>query len=430
MSFFDPGNTRAPRATRPSHPVAWLNGHPPTPEALSALGLAHLLEINHFPTQVPSSPLAAVGVGSAHPAATPGPPPMVIMLAAQSKRFACDACNCAVDSAVSSRGLRGLDGLHSECVHSIICSDSRVGVWSLRRVLFSEMLNRRVPPPEVVPFVRYIPAKRCIFYVAAALEKTGAMTGASVLVEALLDHAEATPAKIGTLWRDPSKAHGPLRCALYTGASASVVNVLLRRGLFDPSLTVMHLLDYAAKQDCPVTDDVLQLLHEYLPLFGPEPPSEQEPPSEKMSLVTPPELRPPHSAVPGTPAGAALGQVEPNVRPSGGKRPQPAGTASNRRRTPHVAAAEQELDAISQQLRHIPRLVRAASRAVASLPVTTFTGEDTCFFCHAQPAPADAQHEDVVVLPCGHAFHRHCVTPWLQEKGTCPTCRGPFFTPP
>ena len=207
------------------------------------------------------------------------------------------------------------------------------------------------------------------------------------------------------------------------------------------------------------------------------------------SLATPPELRPPHPAMPaGAPTaqpqaaaagGAALGRVEPNVHPSGGKaavsdaskvgglldglasaggvpglQPQAvptggtapwrldpddgcptgaAGTAPIRRRTPlaYLNAAEQELDAISQQLRHIPRLVRAASRAVASLPGTTpFAGEDTCFFCRAQPAPAGAQHKDAVALPCGHAFHRHCVAPWLQEKGTCPTCGGPFFIPP
>jgi hypothetical protein len=31
----------------------------------------------------------------------------------------------------------------------------------------------------------------------------------------------------------------------------------------------------------------------------------------------------------------------------------------------------------------------------------------------------------VVVLPCGHTFHRGCVDPWIASRQECPTCRAP-----
>ena len=31
----------------------------------------------------------------------------------------------------------------------------------------------------------------------------------------------------------------------------------------------------------------------------------------------------------------------------------------------------------------------------------------------------------VVVLPCGHTFHRGCVDPWIASRHECPTCRAP-----
>ena len=31
----------------------------------------------------------------------------------------------------------------------------------------------------------------------------------------------------------------------------------------------------------------------------------------------------------------------------------------------------------------------------------------------------------ISAVPCGHTFHDHCVTRWLQESETCPQCRQP-----
>jgi len=31
----------------------------------------------------------------------------------------------------------------------------------------------------------------------------------------------------------------------------------------------------------------------------------------------------------------------------------------------------------------------------------------------------------IVVLPCGHTFHKGCVNPWIAARHECPTCRAP-----
>ncbi|MBX7067120.1 MAG: hypothetical protein K1X28_07805 [Parachlamydiales bacterium] len=40
-----------------------------------------------------------------------------------------------------------------------------------------------------------------------------------------------------------------------------------------------------------------------------------------------------------------------------------------------------------------------------------------CVICHDSEAGA------MQALPCAHTFHEACIQPWLNQRGTCPTCR-------
>ncbi|GAA6016096.1 hypothetical protein JCM10207_004442 [Rhodosporidiobolus poonsookiae] len=43
----------------------------------------------------------------------------------------------------------------------------------------------------------------------------------------------------------------------------------------------------------------------------------------------------------------------------------------------------------------------------------------TCAVCQ----DAFALSDETIALPCKHLFHTDCLTPWLKNSGTCPTCR-------
>lgn len=63
-----------------------------------------------------------------------------------------------------------------------------------------------------------------------------------------------------------------------------------------------------------------------------------------------------------------------------------------------------------------PLLLRSGLSApqIQALPVG---GEGLCSIC------IDMVEGGGRVLPCGHAFHRECIEPWLAGRATCPNCK-------
>lgn len=51
--------------------------------------------------------------------------------------------------------------------------------------------------------------------------------------------------------------------------------------------------------------------------------------------------------------------------------------------------------------------------------------DDTCPICIAKVQDGDS----VVVSPCKHGFHRHCILDWCQIRSDCPVCRQDMWDP-
>jgi hypothetical protein len=60
-----------------------------------------------------------------------------------------------------------------------------------------------------------------------------------------------------------------------------------------------------------------------------------------------------------------------------------------------------------------------AGEAAAAVPPTTVRHVECCSVCMED----FAAREDTVRLPCSHAFHRDCISPWFHKATTCPMCR-------
>lgn len=83
-----------------------------------------------------------------------------------------------------------------------------------------------------------------------------------------------------------------------------------------------------------------------------------------------------------------------------------------------------ELFVRSQQQQHGPP--PTSKPFLDSLPVKTWTAamNDSEKHCDCAICLCDYEKDDrVMTLPCGHAFHKDCGTPWLVEHNVCPTCR-------
>ncbi|KFY69883.1 hypothetical protein V499_09668 [Pseudogymnoascus sp. VKM F-103] len=52
--------------------------------------------------------------------------------------------------------------------------------------------------------------------------------------------------------------------------------------------------------------------------------------------------------------------------------------------------------------------------------------EIDCPICYRDYYTGDSENEseDAVRIGCGHVYGRRCLDKWIQENGTCPTCRG------
>jgi len=88
-------------------------------------------------------------------------------------------------------------------------------------------------------------------------------------------------------------------------------------------------------------------------------------------------------------------------------------------------------------------LVDAAAAAAAAAPATTAADSGdagastaaTAVHCRLVEGPAPGTEQcpvcqdgygvgdEVVFMPCQHAFHDDCIAPWLQKRNTCPLCR-------
>eukprot|EP00591_Stephanopyxis_turris_P010329 CAMPEP_0195517906 /NCGR_PEP_ID=MMETSP0794_2-20130614/11815_1 /TAXON_ID=515487 /ORGANISM="Stephanopyxis turris, Strain CCMP 815" /LENGTH=240 /DNA_ID=CAMNT_0040646783 /DNA_START=321 /DNA_END=1043 /DNA_ORIENTATION=+ len=69
----------------------------------------------------------------------------------------------------------------------------------------------------------------------------------------------------------------------------------------------------------------------------------------------------------------------------------------------------------------------ASSKAIRQLPMVKVTKEDLCE--HENNAECcicfreNHLGQKVTKLPCGHLYHKPCITEWLKKHCTCPICR-------
>jgi hypothetical protein len=72
-----------------------------------------------------------------------------------------------------------------------------------------------------------------------------------------------------------------------------------------------------------------------------------------------------------------------------------------------------------------PKPVKNISRPQVVLDIVTDVPDEECPICLDSLCVEVEQKalNTVARLPCGHAFHRHCITRWLVRCSSCPVCR-------
>ncbi|CAH8857948.1 unnamed protein product [Trichobilharzia szidati] len=58
------------------------------------------------------------------------------------------------------------------------------------------------------------------------------------------------------------------------------------------------------------------------------------------------------------------------------------------------------------------------------LSVSDINTLDKCSFCIEKYSIGD----EIIWLPCFHAFHYYCFLDWILECDECPVCRWPMLT--
>ena len=94
----------------------------------------------------------------------------------------------------------------------------------------------------------------------------------------------------------------------------------------------------------------------------------------------------------------------------------------------YVLGGEDQVRALAEHLFNMDRQALgsppADKRFVQSLRTVPFSKdncgkESSCSICLEQLN----EGEEVVLLECGHPFHKNCLDPWLQLHSECPSCR-------
>ncbi|KAL9657424.1 hypothetical protein ABK040_016694 [Willaertia magna] len=67
----------------------------------------------------------------------------------------------------------------------------------------------------------------------------------------------------------------------------------------------------------------------------------------------------------------------------------------------------------------------ADQETMKKMKVRKATQEDTSITCAVCQDNAK-EGDELMELPCGHTYHKDCVTPWLERHANCPVCRADF----